>query len=234
LTGLAARLAQVQSRSAAAARRAGRDPAEVTLVAVSKTFPARRVAELAALGVRHFGENRVQEALEKIEAVQALTGLDLEWHMIGGLQRNKAAAAARAFAWIHSLDRPGLALELERAAARRTVPLRVLAQVNVDAEPQKSGVTPAGLAELVACIDACPHLALQGLMAIPRACADPEEVRPSFARLRALLGDINRTRAPDARLPHLSMGMSGDFEVAIEDGASLVRIGTAIFGERSA
>jgi pyridoxal phosphate enzyme (YggS family) len=234
LTDLAPRIADVRDRIAAAARRAGREIAEVTLVAVSKSFGAERVAELSALGVRDFGENRLQEALQKIPQVQLLTDAELEWHMIGGLQRNKAAAAARLFAWIHSVDRPVLALELERGAAQRTLPLRVLAQVNVDAEPQKGGVPPAGLAELVACIDACPHLALVGLMAIPRACADPEEVRPSFARLRALLDETNRTRAPEARLAHLSMGMSGDFEVAIEEGATLVRVGTAIFGERSA
>jgi hypothetical protein len=233
LSGLAARLGAVQARIAAAACRAGRDPDEVVLIAVSKTFEAASVAELAGLGVRRFGENRIQEALEKIPAVQELTVLELEWHLIGGLQRNKAARAARTFDWIHSADRPALVLELERAAAGRARPLRLLAQVNVDAEPQKGGASPSELAALVACIDSCPNLSLAGLMAIPRACADPEEVRPSFARLRALLDETNRTRAPGARLRELSMGMSGDFEVAIEEGATLVRIGTAIFGERT-
>jgi len=233
LSALAARLAAVQARIAAAARRAGRDPGAVRLVAVSKTVAAPRVAEGAALGLRHLGENRVQEAAEKMHAVRALTDLDLEWHLIGALQRNKAARAARAFDWIHSLDRPELALDLERAATERAAPLRVLAQVNIDAEPQKAGAPPSALRELVACIDRCPHLELRGLMAIPRACADPEEVRPSFARLRALLEDLDRGRDESVGLRELSMGMSADFEIAIEEGATLVRIGTAIFGERS-
>jgi hypothetical protein len=228
----AERVAAVQARIAAAAHRAGRDPSEVKLVAVSKTFAAGAVAELASLGLGRFGENRVQEALQKIPEVQKLTGEKLEWHLIGSLQRNKAARAARVFDCIHSVDRAELALELERAARAAARRLRVLAQVNVDAEPQKGGAPAALLPELVACLDACPHLELGGLMAVPRACADPEAVRPSFARLRALLDEVNRSRAPAARLRELSMGMSADFEVAIEEGATLVRIGTALFGER--
>jgi pyridoxal phosphate enzyme (YggS family) len=230
---LASRLQAVQQRIATSAQRAGRNPGDVTLVAVSKTFAAPDVAELAALGVRHFGENRIQEALEKIQEVQGFTDLELQWHMIGGLQRNKAARAAQRFDWIHSVDRPALALDLERGCFGRSKPLRVLAQINLDAEPQKGGARPSDLPELVASIDACPNLSLTGLMAIPRECADPEEVRPSFARLRKLLEDTNCGRSPATRLRELSMGMSADFEVAIEEGATLVRIGTAIFGERS-
>jgi hypothetical protein len=233
LSELAARLASVQQRIAAAARRAGRRPEDVALLAVAKTVEPQRIAQAAALGVDRFGENRVQEAQFKIPQVRALAGRPLEWHCIGGLQRNKAARAAELFDCIESVDRAELAAALERAALRRTTRLRVLAQVNVDEEPQKGGARPSELPELVAALEACPHLALEGLMAIPRACNDPEEVRPSFARMRELLDTLNRTRAPEARLNQLSMGMSADFEVAIEEGATLVRVGTAIFGERS-
>jgi pyridoxal phosphate enzyme (YggS family) len=233
LNGLAERLAEVRERIASAARRAGRRSEDVALVAVSKTVEPERIARAAALGMGIFGENRVQDAQRKIPEVRALAGRPLEWHCIGSLQRNKAARAAGLFDCIQSVDRESLALELERAAALRPERLRVLVQVNVDAEPQKGGVPASELPALVAALDACPHLALEGLMAVPRACNDPEEVRPSFARMRELLESLNRTRAPAARLHRLSMGMSADFEVAIEEGATLVRVGTAIFGKRS-
>lgn len=233
MNDLAGRLALVQQRIAAAAHRAGRRSEDVALIAVSKTVEPTRIAALAALGVRRFGENRVQEAQRKIPELRTRCSEPLEWHCIGGLQRNKAARAAGLFDCIESVDRVELARELEGAAGQHPTPLRVLAQVNIDREPQKGGVDPSALPELVGAIDACPHLALEGLMAIPRACNDPEEVRPSFARMRELLDQINRTRAPAARLHALSMGMSADFEVAIEEGATWVRVGTAIFGERS-
>jgi pyridoxal phosphate enzyme (YggS family) len=233
LNALAARLADVRERIAAAARRAGRLPGDVALVAVSKSVEPERIAHVAALGVTVFGENRVQEAQRKIPQVQALAGQPLEWHCIGSLQRNKAARAAELFDCVQSVDRQSLALELERAAALRAERLRVLVQVNIDAEPQKGGVPASELPALVEALDACPHLALHGLMAVPRACNDPEEVRPSFARMRELLETLNRPRPPAARLHELSMGMSADYEIAIEEGATLIRVGTAIFGERS-
>jgi hypothetical protein len=229
---LAARVAEVRGRIEAAARRAGRDPSGVRLMAVSKGFGVEAIARAHAAGLRCFGENRVQEAAAKIPQVQQLLGETLEWHFIGPLQRNKARRAAGLFDAIHSVDRPALAAELDGAARGRARRLPVLAQVNIDAEPQKSGVLPSDLPRLIEAIDACDALELIGLMAIPRACADPEKVRPSFARLRALRDELSARRPASRPLRELSMGMSADFEVAIEEGATWVRIGTAIFGER--
>ena len=230
--GFAARLAAIRARIASSARRAGRDPAAVKLLAVSKTQPPERVLEAVRAGVRAFGENRVQEAEAKIPVVRALSPAPLEWHLIGSLQRNKAARAAALCDVIQSLDRAPLAAALEREAAVLERRLRVLLQVNVDAEPQKGGCAPDELPALARAVDACPHLELAGLMAIPRPCADPEGVRPSFARMRGLLAALNRERA--APLLELSMGMSDDFEVAVEEGATWLRIGTALFGPRAA
>ncbi len=224
MSEIAARLEQVRERIAAAARRAGRDPAGVRLIAVAKTFPAAAVEAAAAAGQRLFGENRVQESASKIPAVSESCGLDLEWHFIGPLQRNKARQAVELFDVIHSLDRPALVDAVAAAAARLERRPRVLLQVNLDAEPQKSGVAPAGLEALAAGVAARPELQLAGLMALPRARTDAEAMRPAFARLRELRDALG--------LAELSMGMSGDFEVAVEEGATLVRLGTAIFGER--
>jgi len=232
VSGFAARLAGIRARIEASARRAGRDPSEVKLLAVTKTQPPERVLEAIRAGLRAFGENRVQEAEAKIPAVRALAPEPLEWHLIGTLQRNKAARAAALCDVIHSLDRAPLAAALEREAAKLGRHLRVLLQVNVDAEPQKGGCAPEELAELAAAVERCPHLALLGLMAIPRPCANPEQVRPSFARMRRLLADLNHARATPLR--ELSMGMSDDFEVAVEEGATWLRIGTALFGPRDA
>jgi len=230
VTGFAERLAAIRARIDASARKAGRAPADVKLLAVSKTQPPEAVLEAVRAGVRAFGENRVQEAEDKIPAVRALTPEPLEWHLIGSLQRNKAARAAALCDVIHSLDRAPLAAALEREAAKLGRHLRVLAQVNVDAEPQKGGCAPDELPALARAVDDAPHLSLVGLMAIPRPCADPEGMRPSFARMRALLEDLNRSRSTPLR--ELSMGMSDDFEVAIEEGATWLRIGTALFGAR--
>lgn len=222
---IAQRLAAIRERIARAARRAGREPDDVALLAVSKTFPASAVREAAAAGQRRFAENRVQEAAAKIPELDA----GLEWHLVGPLQRNKARRAVELFDVIHSLDRPELALALQRAARESGRTPRVLLQVNVDREPQKAGVEPDAAAELLATLRQCPELRPVGLMAIPRACSDPEEVRPSFARLRTLRDSL---RVDEPRLVELSMGMSADFEVAIEEGSTCVRIGTAIFGAR--
>lgn len=231
MSGFAARLAAIRARVDASARKAHRDPAEVKLLAVSKTQSPERVLEAVHAGLRAFGENRVQEAETKIAALRALTGEPLEWHLIGSLQRNKAARAAALCDVIHSLDRAPLAAALERESTRLGRQLRVLLQVNIDAEPQKGGCRPEELVELARAVDTCPHLALAGLMAIPRPCANPEQVRPSFARMRELLAGLSRGRA--APLRELSMGMSDDFEVAVEEGATWLRIGTALFGPRA-
>jgi pyridoxal phosphate enzyme (YggS family) len=230
--GVAERLTDVERRIADAAARAGRDPARVRLVAVSKTFPASRVLEAVSAGLRTFGENRVQEATAKIPAVAAAASVPIEWHMVGQLQRNKARKAVELFDVIQSVDRTELAAALARAAADLGRRPRILLQVNVDEEAQKAGVLPKAAAQLLADVDRLPQLAPVGLMALPRACDDPEEVRPSFARLRSLLDDLNAGRPDEQRLAELSMGMTADFEVAVEEGATWVRLGTAIFGER--
>jgi pyridoxal phosphate enzyme (YggS family) len=217
----------VRARVAGAARKAGRDPAGVKLLAVAKGFPADRVREAAEAGQLAFGENRVQEAQAKIAALPAL-----EWHLIGQLQRNKARLACELFAAIHSVDRADLAQALARHAEALGRRVRVLVQVNIDEEPQKGGVAPADAPALAGEIASLPALELAGLMAIPRPQPDPEAMRPAFARLRRLREEI-RLQAPGSPpLEELSMGMSDDFEIAIQEGATIVRIGSAIFGER--
>lgn len=222
MEGLDARLAAVRERIAAACRDAGREPDAARLIAVSKTHPAATVGEALAAGQRDFGENRVQEALEKIDAV----GPGPDWHLIGHLQKNKARHVVGRFALIHGVDDARLAAELDRRAARAALVQPVLVQVRLGGEASKSGVDPAGLAELIDAIDACQSLTLRGLMTIP----PPEEPRRWFSELRRLRDkEVARRGRP---LDELSMGMSGDFEQAIAEGATLVRVGTAIFGER--
>jgi hypothetical protein len=226
----AARLAAVRERIAAAARRAGRDPAGVTLVGVSKRVPAERVAAAVAAGLTDAGESFVQEARAKLPAIAAL-GARPRWHLVGRLQRNKARDAVRLFDCIHGVDRAELAEELSRRAQAEGRRVEVLLQVNLTGEPQKGGAPADALPALVAACAALPGLALRGLMTVPAADADPEAARPVFAALRAL-----RDRLLDAPggedLRELSMGMSHDFEVAIEEGATMVRVGTALFGAR--
>jgi pyridoxal phosphate enzyme (YggS family) len=233
VTDVGERLAAVRERIAVAARAAGRAPDDVGLVAISKGVPAARVVLAAQAGQRRFGENRVQEATTKLPAVEAALDAPLEWHLVGRLQRNKARAAVRLFDVIHSVDSPELARALARGAQELGRRPRVLVQVNVDAEPQKGGVAADAVAPLVAAIDELPALELVGLMAIPRPAADAEALRPAFARLRELRDSLDAGRPEGRRLRELSMGMSADFEVAIGEGATLVRVGTAIFGERS-
>ncbi|HSL48776.1 MAG TPA: YggS family pyridoxal phosphate-dependent enzyme [Candidatus Deferrimicrobiaceae bacterium] len=217
-----ANLGRVQEAVARACARAGRSPDHVLLIAVSKTVDAERVRLAVAAGVAALGENRVQEAREKIEAL----GRPVPWHLIGSLQTNKAKEAARLFDWIHSVDRLELAQELSRRAhgAQRT--LDILLQVNLGDEPQKGGVAPAELRRLCDAAAGLPALRVRGLMAIPPAAPTPEETRPYFRTLRELRDRLG--------LEHLSMGMSADYEVAIEEGATMVRVGTAIFGPRVA
>jgi pyridoxal phosphate enzyme (YggS family) len=231
---LEARLAAVQERIARAAARAGRRPEDITLVGVSKRQPAEAVAALVAAGLAHCGENFVQEAREKIPRVAALLGAGPRaprWHFIGRLQSNKAKLAAELFDVVEAVDRPELAhaLDAHAAAAGRT--LEVLLQVNVSGEAQKGGAAPEALAALARAVAALPRLRLTGLMTIPAAAERPEDVRPAFARLRELRDGLCRD-AGGLTLPELSMGMSADFEVAIEEGATIVRVGTALFGAR--
>jgi pyridoxal phosphate enzyme (YggS family) len=201
-----------------AAARSGRDPASIQLIAVTKTVPPESIRQAAECGVTHVGENRLQEALPKREA---LHDLSLTWHFIGHLQTNKARKVAENFDWVQCLDRTDLAAKLNQAAEK---PLPVLIEVKLHEEPNKSGVDATGLPGLVEQFSAYDRLQLRGLMAIPPAFENPEEVRPYFRRLHGL--------GRRFRLPELSMGMSHDFEVAIEEGATMVRIGSAIFGER--
>jgi len=222
---------RVQERIAVAARRAGRRADEITLIAVSKTHPMEAIREAFEAGLRHFGENRVQEWEGKQGGLQ---DLDATWHLIGHLQSNKAGRAAKLFHAVDSVDDLALAQRLSRArielgAAGR---LRVLIEVHIAGEEAKSGAAVEELPELAEKIAALPALALAGLMCIPPFVEDAEEARPHFRRLRELRDDLaNRL---GVALPVLSMGMSHDFEVAIEEGATEVRVGTALFGTRGA
>jgi pyridoxal phosphate enzyme (YggS family) len=222
----AERLALVRRRIATACAACGRDPAEVTLVAVSKLHEAAEVAALAACGQRIFGESYIQEALPKMEAASA----GLTWHFIGHLQRNKAKLAVGRFALLHTVDNLDLAQILQKKNEALGLTQAVCLQVNVAGEAQKSGVAPEGLPALAEAVAAMPNLALTGLMVIPPVFDDPEGARPAFARLRELRdATAGRLGLP---LPVLSMGMSGDLEAAILEGATHVRVGTDLFGAR--
>ena len=218
LATIAERVAHVRQRVERAAERAGRSPADVTIVAVSKGFPPAAIEEAAAAGIAHVGENRVQEAAAKIPG---LSGLAVTWHLVGHLQTNKAKTALELFDIIHSVDSLHLAEALSHRSQR---PLPVLLEVNVAGEAAKFGFPPdevAAAADAVACL---PNLDLRGLMTVAPLASDPEAVRPAFRELRRLRDALG--------LAELSMGMSDDFEVAIEEGATVVRIGRAIFSER--
>jgi pyridoxal phosphate enzyme (YggS family) len=229
---LAARLATVRARLDAAARRAGRDPAEITLIGVTKRMPATQVAEALRAGLSDVGENYVQEAREKEIAVRALLETSTaRWHMIGRLQRNKAKVAAQIFDVVHSVDRPELARELDRHAATLGRRLAIFLQVSLCDEPQKGGAPPEAVPALVAACAACTALDVRGLMTIPRDVDHAEATRPVFARLRALRDTLHLAEGGE-NLHALSMGMSSDFEIAVEEGATHVRVGTAIFGAR--
>ena len=226
--GIRERVEQVRQRIAEAARQGGRDTCKVELVAVTKTVPVSSIREAVSAGISSLGENRVQEARDKIPL---LSSLAVQWHLIGHLQTNKSKLAVELFDLIHSLDSLKLAASLNRHAAVMGKRVRVLVEVNLGGEPAKSGVPENELLPLLQACRAFDHLALEGLMTIPPFRSDPRDVRPFFRRLRALR-DQAADSYPHLDLRHLSMGMSHDFEVAIEEGATLVRIGTAIFGER--
>ncbi len=224
---IAERLEEVRRKIAQAAEATGRDPSTVTLIAVGKTFPADITADAVNAGATDLGENRVQEAAAKRPHVP-----DARWHLIGPLQRNKARLALENFDVIHTVDRTDIAQRLELLMNREWPDDRqqVLVEVNVGQETQKAGVLPEDATELVAEVLACDHLELVGLMAIPPYGSDPEASRPYFKALRELRDDLEFRL--EIRLPHLSMGMSHDFEIAIAEGATMVRVGTAIFGQR--
>lgn len=225
MTDVAASLARVRERITVAARRSGRKPEDVTLVAVTKGVSEGRMQAAVAAGVKDLGESRVQEASPKIEAL----GGAVRWHLVGHLQRNKAARAAELFDVIHSADSARLLGELSRHARR---PLEVLLQVNVAGEPQQHGVSPDGLIDLASQAAQLPGIRLVGLMTIAPMAPDGETVRPVFRRLRVLRDELNRRMMLRSPLPHLSMGMTDDFEAAVEEGATMIRIGRGIFGER--
>jgi hypothetical protein len=227
VSGLEENLPAVRARIDAAARAAGRDPSSVALLAVSKTWPAADVRALAALGQRDFGENRVQELLPK---AAELADLPLRWHVIGQLQRNKAAAVVRLGAVVHSVDRLSLAQVLDRGGQEAGRPVEVLLQVDLGGAPgdtaPRGGADPSAVPELADAVAGSPGLRLRGLMAVAPRGADPA---PAFARLAALAA---RVRADHPEAVELSAGMSGDLEAAVAAGATVVRVGTALFGDR--
>jgi pyridoxal phosphate enzyme (YggS family) len=220
------RLHDVQARIEAAARRAGRDPAGVRLLAVSKQQPVEAVVAAADAGQREFGENYVQEGVAKVEA---LRGRALTWHFIGQLQGNKTREVAEHFQWVHTVDRERVATRLDAQRPHQAPPLEVLLQVRLGDEPGKGGARPADLPRLAEFVAGLPRLRLRGLMCIPPPVDDEARQRAPFARLRNLLEDLNRR---GHALDTLSMGMSADLEAAVLEGATLVRIGTAVFGPR--
>lgn len=226
------RLADVRARIARAAAIAGRTPAEIRLIGVTKGVGLDAIREAAAAGLSDFGENRVQEAVEKMAAVADERSRAWSWHLIGRLQSNKVRAAVGRFALIQSVDSVRLGSAIDEAAARAGVVQRVLIQVNVGREPQKGGVGAEELESLWRELASRRHLRVDGLMAIPPAGDDPEMARPYFRELRRL-GDLLRVPGGERRPLEYSMGMSHDFEAAVQEGATMVRVGTAIFGPRA-
>ncbi len=230
---LSERVAAIHASIAAASRRCGRDPGEITLVAVSKTHSPETVAAAYRAGLRIFGENRVEEAALKAVAVAALLGpgAAIRWHMVGHLQSRKAEDVLTWASVVHSVDSVRLATRLSRFCVAAGRELAILLEVNVSGEASKYGFMPAELSPAVETIAALPGLTLQGLMTVAPLAPDPEAARPVFAGLRRLREELT-ARFPTIGWRHLSMGMTDDFEVAIEEGATMVRIGRAIFGER--
>jgi hypothetical protein len=226
---IAKRLEEVRRRIQRAAEACQRSDFDIRLVAVSKTCPAEAIREAAAAGATDIGENYIQEARDKHEL---LRDLPVKWHFIGHLQTNKAKYAVRMFDLVHTLDSFRLALELDRCARRLNKVQAVLIQVNVAGEETKSGVPPERALPLVKEVAALECVQVQGLMTMPPYFNEPERVRPFFAELRRLRDRVREEAVPNVRMDELSMGMTGDFEAAVAEGATLLRVGTAIFGER--
>ena len=233
---IASNLAEVRRSIDAAAQRSGRSPGDVRLIAVSKTFPAEDVLAAIAAGQRDFGENRVQEAVAKMDAalaaIEPTRAAAVEWHLIGHLQSNKAKKAAAAFAWIHSIDSVDLVQKIDVAATDAGTRPRVLIQVDLAHEATKSGADAGDVKAIAEAALAGRAVELAGLMIVPPISANPEDARPWFRQLRALRDQLVAGGVPAAAMRELSMGMSHDFEVAIEEGATMVRVGSAIFGKR--
>ena len=223
---IAANLGTIREQIAAAAEKSGRNPSDIRLVAVSKTHPAEAVAAAVAAGQRVFGESRVQEAREKIPACPP--GLD--WHFIGHLQKNKVRQALPLFSFFHSIDSPALAQAMDRIAGEAGKPVEGLLEVNISGEETKHGFIPEELRKEFAALAKLPHLRIRGLMTMAPYSENPEDARPVFSALRELCDELQSAHGHP--LPELSMGMSGDFEPAIEEGATLVRVGSSIFGAR--
>jgi pyridoxal phosphate enzyme (YggS family) len=223
----------VQHRIATSAQAAGRDPSSVTLLAVSKTFDVQAVLAAAQAGQRAFGENYVQEAIDKIAATRDMRehnpDLQLEWHFIGPIQSNKTRQIAEHFDWVHSVDRLKIAQRLSEQRPADMPPLQICLQVNVSGEATKSGLEPEALLELARAVVLLPNIRLRGLMAIPEPTEDVQQQRAAFAKLRFMQNDL---QAVGIQTDTLSMGMSSDMDAAIAEGATIVRIGTAIFGVR--
>jgi pyridoxal phosphate enzyme (YggS family) len=227
---IADNLKTVNDRIASAAKRAGRDPSSIKLVVVTKTVDVAKILEAVAAGAMILGENRVQEAKEKIDTLGPIAS----WHLIGHLQTNKAKYAVKLFYLIHSVDNLELARELDKQASKIGKVQSILAEVNIAGEASKAGMAVREAPALVREIAKLKHVAIQGLMTMPPFSENPEDSRPYFCVLRDLSESIAQENIPDVSMKELSMGMSGDFEVAIEEGATMVRVGTAIFGERNA
>jgi hypothetical protein len=229
---IAANVASIQERMAAAARRSGRDPGDIALMAVSKTQLPERIREAYEAGLRLFGENRIQEFAGKLEGLRGLHAA--EWHMIGHLQTNKAAKTVELFRAVDSVDSLKLAEKLDAAARTLGKKLEVLIEINVGGEAAKSGVAPGSpaLEELLINAPRLESLVFRGLMTVPPFTENPADARPYFAKLRQLRDTIAARKLPAVAMAQLSMGMSHDFDVAIEEGSTCVRVGTAIFGER--
>ena len=230
---VAENIARIREQIQSAATQAGRPASEVTLMAVSKTFPPESVLEAYAAGIRVFGENRVQEFSGKFDALRDLG--DAEWHMIGHLQTNKAAKAAELFSAVDSVDSLKLARKLNEAAAQLGKRLAVLIELNVGGEAAKTGMDPQSpeLEKILSAASQLEHLVIRGLMTVPPFTDDPQQARPFFRRLRELRDQIGARHLPAVSMDVLSMGMSHDFDVAIEEGSTCVRVGTGTFGARS-
>ena len=230
MEAISKRLTRIREKIADAALRSGRNPDEVEIVGVTKTVPADRVAAAVAAGLRILGGNYIQESLEKIDA---LSSLDVSWHFIGRLQSNKAKFAVNHFDLIHSVETEKLAAEINRQAAKQNKVQTVLIQVNAGQEATKAGVLPDDALTLVKSISRLENIKIRGLMTMPPYFDDPERARPFFRAVNDLKKRIEDEIIANVSMKTLSMGMTGDFEAAVEEGATLVRIGTAIFGERS-
>ena len=227
-TDISSNIRLIRQRMGVACARCGRDPQSVRLMAVSKTVAPERIRQALDAGVTLLGENYVQEAREKIPAI----GHVAEWHMIGHLQTNKVKYVVNLFDWIHSVDRLELARELDKRAGQNNRRLNVLIEVNVSGEESKSGIEATQALELVQQVSLLPNINLRGLMTMPPYSDNPENSRPYFQALRKLRDDISAADIPNIHMDELSMGMTDDFEVAIEEGATIIRVGRAIFGNR--